>query len=302
MRWLNWRLSFVLELKKNSVNRGSKSAYAWALGLATLVLLPGLLLGVAIATTEHHLSWSRMHHPMIGHPGLFIFLAVLILLSGLYVWRLGYGIAWVIRSNRNTIARVRPRMAPFPCDEIPLKLLPRNVSVKVGMWNSPDAFTYGIIHPTIVISESLRTLLDGPGLEAILAHEVHHARSHDYALQQVFLTIQKAFPFLPIESLYRVYLVAREIQADRFAIAWQETKDPLLQAMVTTVHALSNESRPRFSEGPAWNSVWEARINALIDGDSVSLFPETYPLVSAAAMPFATSAVLAATSWSLFCH
>ncbi len=290
--------------KENFSNNLSKFAYTWVLVLSAMVLLPLLLLGAAIIITDHHLAWVRMHHPMTWYPELFILLGILIVVASLYVWRLGYGITWVIRSNRRTLAELSTRMAPFPQDDIaiPQELVPRNASVKVGLWNSPDAFTYGIIHPTIVISASLLALLDGAGLVAILAHEVYHARSHDYALQQVFLTVLKAFPFLPLESLYRVYLTAREIQADRFAINWQNTRDPLLRAMLTTIHALHDESEAKLLGGPAWNSVWGSRIDALVDGGQVNLFAETHVLLRALAMPFATSAMLAATSWSLFCH
>ena len=43
----------------------------------------------------------------------------------------------------------------------------------------PQAFCAGLLHPRVYISSGALELLDGPALEAVLAHERHHASRHD---------------------------------------------------------------------------------------------------------------------------
>ncbi|WP_020375545.1 M56 family metallopeptidase [Sulfobacillus thermosulfidooxidans] len=290
------------EPKKNLISKVSQSAYTWATALLGLALLPGLLLILAAVITYRHMAWSMMQKPDTSPSGLTVLFVVFILLSLAYFLRLGYATYAIVKNSRQTIERIAPQLAPFPLSDLPAFFANQKIAVRMGLWESPDAFTYGVVHPTIVISRRLHQILDAPALTAILAHEVHHVRSHDYALQQIFLVILRAFPWLPLESVYRFYLTAREIRADQFAIVWQHTADHLMQAMVTTIHALREQPHSQFSGETAWNSVWQARINALINSETVPLSPEARTLFSAALIPFATSAVLAITSLSLFCH
>ncbi|WP_053960058.1 M56 family metallopeptidase [Sulfobacillus thermosulfidooxidans] len=290
------------EPKKNLTSKVAQSAYAWAVALLGLSLLPGFLLILAALVTYRHMMWSVMQRPDTSSSGLTFLLAVFILLSLAYFLRLGYATFSVVKNSRQTIQRMAPQLVPFPLQDLPEICGDQKIAFQIGLWDSPDAFTYGVIHPTIVVSRRLKQILDVPALTAILAHEVHHVRAHDYALQQIFLVILRAFPWLPLESLYRFYLTTREIRADQFAISWQHTADYLMQAMVTTIHALREQPHSQFSGETAWNSVWQARINALINSESVPLSPEARTLFSAALIPFATSAVLAITSLSLFCH
>jgi beta-lactamase regulating signal transducer with metallopeptidase domain len=169
----------------------------------------------------------------------------------------------------------------------------------------PQAFTYGWLHPTIVISQGLRDRLDGKALSAILAHEIHHAQAHDYLIQQLFLTVIKAFPWVGVKPLYAEYLTIREIRADKFATAWQQTTDHLIEAIVITLRALKLTGSQEFPSETGWNSVWQARIEALREESGkppAEDRPISRALWVATIVPGASSAVFLATSLSIFCH
>lgn len=93
---------------------------------------------------------------------------------------------------------------------------------RLQLREDPAAYSYchGLLRPRIVISRGLVEALDRQALRAVVAHEGHHLRAGDPlrgALSGVLAAL--AFPLPMVAGLRRVYLEAREIEADRAALA-----------------------------------------------------------------------------------
>ncbi len=94
-----------------------------------------------------------------------------------------------------------------------------SLQVKVVDYTQPLAFTYGFIHPQILVSTRLITLLQPKELEAVLEHEYYHYRHRDPFKLSILLSLARVFSFLPIsQKLYERYSIKKEIEADSFAI------------------------------------------------------------------------------------
>ncbi|WP_191567529.1 M56 family metallopeptidase [Metabacillus idriensis] len=94
-----------------------------------------------------------------------------------------------------------------------------SVQIQVVDYPQPLAFTYGFIHPQILVSTSLINLLKQNELEAVLEHEYCHFQNRDPFKLSIWLSIARVFSFLPIsQKLYERYSMEKEIKADTFAI------------------------------------------------------------------------------------
>lgn len=83
----------------------------------------------------------------------------------------------------------------------------------------PFAFTYGFLHPKIVFSQALVSVLGENELLAVLLHEYHHIRSHDPVKTLLSRAIGAALFFLPLARYLALrYEQARELAADQAAV------------------------------------------------------------------------------------
>lgn len=108
-----------------------------------------------------------------------------------------------------------------------LEVFQQKYAVQVQVVNStqPLAFTYGFIHPQILISTSLIDLLQPHELEAVLEHEYYHYRNRDPFKLSLCFSVARVCSFLPISrKLYERYKMEKEIKADTFAIHKVGTK------------------------------------------------------------------------------
>ncbi|MCY0909386.1 MAG: M48 family metalloprotease [Sulfobacillus thermotolerans] len=284
------------------------SSWIWLGGLASVLALPVLLLGALDATLAHHLAWALMKSPM--HPGpmtvplwlVVLGLLVSALLGG-YLYRLIAISTRHIREQSTIAAKLESRLSPLPEELIPPNLAPSNQVRFVSLTEStPHAFTYGFRTPTIVIAHSMQHLLDRQALAAIIAHEYSHVRSQDYAIQQLFIILIHTLPGFGFGTLYRQYLTIREIQADQFATSWQHTPDHLIHAMVATVRALKNQPAAPFPSEPAWNSGWQARIDALASSDGGNSHHPVGILWPFLTFPAISSSLFVAACIAVACH
>ncbi|EOP98703.1 M56 family metallopeptidase [Bacillus cereus] len=94
-----------------------------------------------------------------------------------------------------------------------------SVQIQVVDCNHLLAFTFGFIHPQILVSTCLINLLEPYELEAVLEHEYYHYRHRDPFKLSLWLSLARVFSFLPVSrKLYERYMVEKEIAADTFAI------------------------------------------------------------------------------------
>ena len=83
----------------------------------------------------------------------------------------------------------------------------------------PQAFCAGLIAPRVYISTGALALLDDSGLDAVLAHERHHAAHRDPLRLATGRVLARALFFLPgLEELSRRQQALAELSADESAV------------------------------------------------------------------------------------
>ena len=97
----------------------------------------------------------------------------------------------------------------------------------------PLAFCTGLLRPTIYISRGALALLDVDQLDAVVAHEAHHARRRDPLRIFVARTLGEALFFLPVlRRLSTRYAALAELAADEAAVRRSGTRRPLAAALL----------------------------------------------------------------------
>jgi hypothetical protein len=99
----------------------------------------------------------------------------------------------------------------------------------------PQAFCAGLFHPRVYVSSGAVALLDESALDAVLAHEAHHARCHDPLRLAVGRILARGLFFVPgLHELVRRQQALAELGADESAInVAPEHRSALARAMLT---------------------------------------------------------------------
>lgn len=99
----------------------------------------------------------------------------------------------------------------------------------------PQAFCAGLLNPHVYISSGAVAVLDERALNAVLAHEAHHARRHDPLRVAVGRVLARALYFVPgLGELVRRQQDLAELGADESAMnAAPENRSALARAMLT---------------------------------------------------------------------
>jgi hypothetical protein len=83
----------------------------------------------------------------------------------------------------------------------------------------PQAFCAGLFHPRVYVSSGAVALLDQSALDAVLAHEAHHAHCRDPLRLAVGRILARALFFVPgLHELVRRQQALAELGADESAI------------------------------------------------------------------------------------
>jgi Zn-dependent protease with chaperone function len=107
--------------------------------------------------------------------------------------------------------RFRRRLASMELDELDGAWLIRDTR--------PRAFCAGLVRPRVYISTAAVSLLDAPALEAVLAHEAHHARRRDPLRMAAARVLARACFFVPgVAELGRHDHTLAELGADEAAL------------------------------------------------------------------------------------
>lgn len=99
---------------------------------------------------------------------------------------------------------------------------------------APGAFCAGILRPRVYVSSGAVAQLSGEELDAILAHEAHHARLRDPLRVLFARVLGDALFFLPgVRQLGDRYSALAEMAADQAAIRAAGDRAPLASALLT---------------------------------------------------------------------
>ena len=130
-----------------------------------------------------------------------------------------------------------------------------------------EPFICGVFRPVILLPKTWLECRRGAMLEAILAHELAHARRRDHLVNLAQRLVETVLFFNPaVRWLSRSLRQQREFCADAMAVRW--TGDSLALA-----EALESVARRRFTSTPV------PAIGAALGGQSVSLLPRIQELI-----------------------
>lgn len=195
-------------------------------GLALSVFVIGRLFltwRVSPRAASHHITLlgQRLSYPVAN---LDAFMVLALALAGLTVgaitvWGAVRELAAASDFERNLAAR----------DAAPLK------GALVIDDERPQAFCAGLLNPRVYISSGAVALLDEPALDAVLAHEAHHARRRDPLRLAVGRVLARALFFVPgLGELVRHHQDLAELGADESAMnAGPDSRSALARAMLT---------------------------------------------------------------------
>ena len=250
----------------------------WASGLALSVFVIGRLL-VTWRVTPHAASHQislvgqRLSYPVANLDALIV---LALALAGLAVGALTALEAVRELAATRTLERHLAALEPIPW---------KGALVIDG--ERPQAFCAGLLNPRVYVSSGAVASLDDTALDAVLAHEAHHARRRDPLRLAVGRVLGRALFFVPgLAELVRRQQDLAELGADESAMnAGPDSRSALARAMLT------------FSESsPTGGSVGidPGRVDHLLGEPPDWRFPTLLCLVGAVVIGlFGTIAVLA---------
>ncbi len=206
----------------------SRNAFLALSAISLLLLGSGTALVIELGLHRDHLNWAylwqhcqhllqaiaeRKHRASPTE----IILLVLMAGSALSAITMLAAALWSAR-RAGRLARSSPSL-PIPAD-LAARLRPLGLAGRLRLCDHHRqfAFCHGLLSPKVCISRGLLQALDADALHAVLAHEAHHLRRRD-PLRSVLSAVlaAAAFPLPVVADLRRVYLAAREIEADQAA-------------------------------------------------------------------------------------
>jgi bla regulator protein blaR1 len=97
----------------------------------------------------------------------------------------------------------------------------------------PLAFCTGLLRPCVYISRGALALLETDQLDAVIAHEAHHARRRDPMRLFIARVLAEALFFLPVlRRLSERYAALAELAADEAAVQRSGKRQPLAAALL----------------------------------------------------------------------
>jgi Zn-dependent protease with chaperone function len=256
-----------------AVGVGLFAALLLVLAALAPVLIRPVAPGAAAAGAPLDLACLLLPTPAdwAAHLGSYGLLAVL--LAGVL-----RGVTGLIRQTYRTRQAVR-RLLQFarpldPALRARLDPVPLAGRLDVVAAATPLAFCYGFLRPRICVSTGLITLLSAEALTALLWHEYYHLLRRDPLKMAVGRAWTAAFFFVPlIATLYRQYLVTKEVEADRYACGQQGRTDALVDALWVLIEraALRPGDIPALAAGAG--DALEIRLAHLLDQPAPRAWP-----------------------------
>jgi hypothetical protein len=139
----------------------------------------------------------------------------------------------------------------------------------------PQAFCTGLLRPRIYVSRGTLDLLDAEELQAVVAHETHHAHRRDPLRIFIARALGEALFFLPVlRRLADRYSALAELAADEAAVRRSGTRRPLAAALLAFEEAPSASvvgiARERVDHLLGERARWQLPV-ALLVGGAVTL-------------------------------
>lgn len=127
----------------------------------------------------------------------------------------------------------------------------------------PVAFCFGLLKPSIYLSDSLLRILSLKEFETILRHEKYHLEHKDTHIMLGIYIIRHFFPFFPLlTDLIRNYRIEREIRADQAAMKATGERDSLISVLKKLLQY--DSAIYAFAPALADEETLDARIQALV--------------------------------------
>lgn len=204
----------------------------WLFRLYAVVALAGLAVALAGLTVVAHatalgapssdelLAACRSWLPHLNATDLLVF--GLASLASIVIGRAARSGITAHRSTRKYLRALRP------CGS-----LGTSIAACVIADAEPKAFCAGLLRPRIYVSTGALKKLEDVELDAVLAHEAHHASRLDPLRLFVTHVLTDALFFLPVmRALHRRHAALTELAADEAAVGSSGTTQPLASALL----------------------------------------------------------------------
>lgn len=110
---------------------------------------------------------------------------------------------------------------------------------------SPLAITMGFVRPKIVLSTGLISLLNSGELKAVISHEMYHKENKDPLNIFLMSLCSSTMWYIPILKWFnQKYRIMKELLADDYAIAKQETSVNLGSALLKMLKVSRHQKMP----------------------------------------------------------
>jgi Zn-dependent protease with chaperone function len=228
-------------MRLDSANRSFLAFMGLALGLGAFLLCGAL--GVLVPLTRVRMA----RHGLSGllPAGAWLLPALLFVLVVLVcAVRAGCSLARQLTASGRLAHQVQELAMGAP-ERLRLAASQAGLSGRVVLLDAPAAFSfvYGVLTPRVVVSRGLIEGVSARELRAVLEHERYHVCNLDPLKIVLVRLLTSAFFFLPVlESLRVRYVTARELAADRRAVAICG-RPPLAGALLKVVR------------GPQWSEL-----------------------------------------------
>ena len=144
------------------------------------------------------------------------------------------GAACAFSAIRSVVGHLRAQHRLLTHLDVVDRIVAGGVDAGVFRDPRPQAFCVGLLRPRIYLSTGTVDILDERELDAVLAHEAHHAARRDPLRVLVARVLRDALFFLPVMGhVAERYAALAEIAADEAAVRRSGQPGPLASAMLT---------------------------------------------------------------------
>ncbi|MEJ7798109.1 MAG: M56 family metallopeptidase [Solirubrobacteraceae bacterium] len=144
------------------------------------------------------------------------------------------GVACAFSAIRSVVRHLRAQHRLLRHLDVLDRIVAGGVDAGVFRCPRPQAFCVGLLRPRIYLSTGTVDILDARELDAVLAHEAHHAARRDPLRVLVARVLRDALFFLPVMGhVAERYAALAEIAADEAAVRRSGQPGPLASAMLT---------------------------------------------------------------------
>lgn len=209
--------------------------FALALGIVAVAIVGwtavSLLRVVQLATPSVGELLAACREAVFGGPRPALFVVAFVAL----------GLVSAAMGLRSALGQVRSQRRVLTGLPLIDQLVVGRVRASVFIDEQPHAFCGGLVRPRIFVSTGAVRAITDRELEAVLAHEAHHALRRDPLRVLVANVLRDALFFLPVmRHVAQRYLALAELAADEAAVHKSGGRAPLASAMLSFEQSAPN--------------------------------------------------------------